>query len=117
MKAVQLVGHGVPGRFEFREVPDPSPGPDEVVVQVHACGLNHLDLWLEQGKCHARLFDGLQPKEEGVVDPLHQHILIDLGEAQHPFGECDDVVFPYGNAAESGCFNHHVELSYFQSVI
>ena len=32
----------------MREVPDPQPGLEEVVVQVEACGLNHLDLWLEQ---------------------------------------------------------------------
>jgi 2-desacetyl-2-hydroxyethyl bacteriochlorophyllide A dehydrogenase len=50
MKAVQLVAHGNPGRFEMRTVADPQPGPEEVVVQVHACGLNHLDLWLEQGE-------------------------------------------------------------------
>lgn len=50
MKALQLVSHGQPGRFELREVPDPSPRPDEVVVQVQACGLNHLDLWLERGE-------------------------------------------------------------------
>ena len=48
MKAVQLVAHGSPGKFELRELPEPQPGPDEVVVQVQSCGLNHLDLWLEE---------------------------------------------------------------------
>jgi 2-desacetyl-2-hydroxyethyl bacteriochlorophyllide A dehydrogenase len=48
MKAVQLVAHGTPGKFELRELPDPQPGPGEVVVQVQTCGLNHLDLWLEE---------------------------------------------------------------------
>ncbi len=47
MKAHQLTAHGSPGKFELREVPEPQPGPDEVVVQVQSCGLNHLDLWLE----------------------------------------------------------------------
>lgn len=47
MKAIQLVAQGVPGKFELRDLPDPQPGPDDVVVQVKACGLNHLDLWLE----------------------------------------------------------------------
>jgi NADPH:quinone reductase-like Zn-dependent oxidoreductase len=48
MKAIQLVAHGKPGKFELRDVPDPQPTADEVVVQVQSCGLNHLDLWLEE---------------------------------------------------------------------
>jgi 2-desacetyl-2-hydroxyethyl bacteriochlorophyllide A dehydrogenase len=50
MKALQLLAHGKPGTFEVREVPDLQPGPDEVVVKVRACGLNHLDLWTEAGE-------------------------------------------------------------------
>jgi 2-desacetyl-2-hydroxyethyl bacteriochlorophyllide A dehydrogenase len=49
VKAVQLVAHGKPGKFELRELADPTPAPDEVIVQVQSCGLNHLDLWLEEG--------------------------------------------------------------------
>src|SRR6185312_7176421 len=48
MKAMQLVAFGAPGKFELRDVPDPRPGAGEVVVQVQSCGLNHLDLWLEE---------------------------------------------------------------------
>src|SRR3954463_9599784 len=48
MKALQLVAHGAPGKFELRDVPDPQPGPGEAIVQVQSCGLNHLDLWLEE---------------------------------------------------------------------
>ncbi len=48
MKACQLLAHGQPGRFELRDV-RPSPlAPAEVMVRVRACGLNHLDLWLEE---------------------------------------------------------------------
>lgn len=46
---MQLVSHGTPGKFEVRDVADPQAGPEEVVVQVKACGLNHLDLWTEEG--------------------------------------------------------------------
>ena len=48
MKAVQLVGHGAPGEFKLVDLPDPEPGPGEVVIRVRACGLNRLDLWLEE---------------------------------------------------------------------
>ncbi|MCW5553757.1 MAG: zinc-binding dehydrogenase [Verrucomicrobiae bacterium] len=48
MRAFQLMAHGTPGQFQLRELPEPHPGPHEVVVQVAACGLNRLDLWLEE---------------------------------------------------------------------
>ena len=50
MKAIQLLAHGTPGKFELRNLPEPQPQPGEVVVEVRACGLNHLDLWLESGR-------------------------------------------------------------------
>jgi 2-desacetyl-2-hydroxyethyl bacteriochlorophyllide A dehydrogenase len=49
VKSFQLIAHGNPGKFELRDVPEPSAAADEVVVQVIVCGLNHLDLWLEEG--------------------------------------------------------------------
>jgi NADPH:quinone reductase-like Zn-dependent oxidoreductase len=48
VKAIQLIAHGQPGKFELRDLPEPKPKPGEVVVQVQSCGLNHLDLWLEE---------------------------------------------------------------------
>lgn len=55
MKAAQLIAHGSPGKFELRDIPDPQPGPDDVVVAVVACGLNRLDLWLEEGGLPIRI--------------------------------------------------------------
>jgi NADPH2:quinone reductase len=49
MRALQLIGHGSPGQFRVVDLPPLAPQPDEVVVQVKACGLNRLDLWLEEG--------------------------------------------------------------------
>src|SRR6476659_4331228 len=49
MKAAQLVAHGVPGKFELSEIDRPISGAGEVLVEVFACGLNRLDLWLEEG--------------------------------------------------------------------
>src|SRR5580765_7035449 len=49
MKAAQLIAHGTPGKFELCELPVPRPTAEQVVVDVRACGLNRLDLWLEEG--------------------------------------------------------------------
>ena len=49
MLAFQLVAHGAPGTFRIAQVPDPVPAAGEVVLRVEACGLNHLDLWVEEG--------------------------------------------------------------------
>jgi 6-hydroxycyclohex-1-ene-1-carbonyl-CoA dehydrogenase len=42
MKAVQLTAVGAP--LEINEVPKPSPGDDQVVIQVAGCGVCHTDI-------------------------------------------------------------------------
>ena len=49
MKAVVFDRTGGPEVLEYREVPDPVCGPDDVIVNVRACGINHLDLWVRRG--------------------------------------------------------------------
>ncbi len=49
MKAVVIRAHGGPEVLKIEEVPDPVPGPGEVVVRVRAVALNHLDLWVRRG--------------------------------------------------------------------
>ena len=35
--------------MHYDEVPDPRPGTGEVLLQVKACALNHLDIWVRRG--------------------------------------------------------------------
>lgn len=46
MIAARLVGFGDPPTFAVSEVPDPVPGPGEVVVELRAAALNRRDRWI-----------------------------------------------------------------------
>ena len=48
MKAVVFHEHGGVGKLEYTDVPEPKISPDEVLVRVRACALNHLDIWMRE---------------------------------------------------------------------
>lgn len=50
MKAVQLVGHGGLDQLVYRDdVATPEPAAGEVLIEVHACGMNNTDVWVREG--------------------------------------------------------------------
>src|SRR5918997_1938913 len=48
VKALALMGYGLDNVVPC-DVPDPAPGPHEVVVSIRAAALNRLDLWTLSG--------------------------------------------------------------------
>ncbi|MEZ3116518.1 zinc-binding dehydrogenase [Halobaculum sp. MBLA0147] len=49
MHAVQFESHGDRDVIAYDEYPEPEPAADEVVVDVEAAALNHLDVWTRRG--------------------------------------------------------------------
>ncbi len=49
MKALVFHHHGDADVVRHEDVPEPEPGPGEVLVAVKAAALNHLDLWVRRG--------------------------------------------------------------------
>lgn len=49
MKALCFFEHGDLDVIQYVDVPHPEPGPGEVLLQVKACALNHLDIWVRRG--------------------------------------------------------------------
>lgn len=49
MRAAGFYEHGDLDRLQIIEAPRPEPGPGEVLIEVRAVALNHLDLWVLQG--------------------------------------------------------------------
>jgi NADPH:quinone reductase-like Zn-dependent oxidoreductase len=49
VRAAVLREPGPPENLRLEEVPDPVPGPGEVVVRLRAAALNHRDVWIRSG--------------------------------------------------------------------
>src|SRR5215212_6808171 len=49
MRAVVITRPGGPAVLEVHERPTPTPGPDEILVRVHASALNRADLSQREG--------------------------------------------------------------------
>src|SRR5438128_841200 len=49
MKAVRFHGHGGLEVLKYEDAPEPKIQPNEILVKIKACALNHLDLWLRAG--------------------------------------------------------------------
>jgi NADPH:quinone reductase-like Zn-dependent oxidoreductase len=49
MKAIVFTAHGGPEVLKYTDAPEPVVRPNEVLVRVKACALNHLDLWVRRG--------------------------------------------------------------------
>jgi NADPH:quinone reductase-like Zn-dependent oxidoreductase len=49
MKAFAFAQTGDIDVLQMMELPTPAIGPNDVLVRVRACGMNHLDLWVRQG--------------------------------------------------------------------
>lgn len=69
MSAVQLVGHGGPEQLVYSDdVPVPLPADGEVLIDVHACGMNNTDVWVREG-AYGSDTDPKRSPPGGVVAP------------------------------------------------
>ncbi len=64
MKAIQIRQTGGPEQLEFVDVADPTPGPHEALVELHASGVNFIDVYFRKGLYKAPL--PFTPGNEGA---------------------------------------------------
>lgn len=81
MKAVVFHEHGGPEVLRYEERPDPAHRADEVLIEVRACALNHLDVWARKGI-------------PGVEIPLPHILGNDIAGVVRETGELVDWVRP-----------------------
>lgn len=76
LRKFEITAHGKPGSGHIVEMSPLVPGPDEVVVRVAYCGLNHLDLWMEAGELPIKLKLPRVPGGEisGIISRSHASV-------------------------------------------
>src|SRR4051795_1691188 len=93
MRAVQVVQPTGPEHLEVREVPDPTPGPDDVLVEVHAVGISFPDLLLSKGEYQ------LKPEPPFTLGVDFAGVVVSGPDGFTP-GQRVAGVAGYGNAAD-----------------
>ena len=73
MKAVVFSQHGGPEVLHYTDVPDPKPGPGEVLIEVKATSINHIDIFLRRG------MPGIQVKMPKIVGSDAAGVVRELG--------------------------------------
>lgn len=76
MKAVLFREHGGADKLSYEEMPMPQVGPQEVLIRVKACALNHLDMWVRQGSAaYAVPLPHVGGSDvSGIVEQLGTHV-------------------------------------------
>ena len=91
MKAVRIHEDGGPEVLRYEDAPDPVPGTGQVLIELRAASLNHLDVWIRKGLPSVpkpRILgadgagvvvsgDGFAPGDRVVINPGH-----DLGNGK-----------------------------------
>jgi zinc-binding alcohol dehydrogenase/oxidoreductase len=90
MRAIRIHEDGGPEVLRYEDAPDPAPGPGEVLIRLRAVSLNHLDLWVRQGRPSVPKPHILGADGAGVVEAL--------GDGVAGFAPGDGVVINPGLA-------------------
>ena len=92
MRAVQVLSPTGPSDVAVREVAEPTPGPDDVLVEVHRVGISFPDLLLSKGEYQ------LRPEPPFTLGVDYAGTVVS-GPGFRP-GQRVAGVLPYGGAAE-----------------
>jgi len=79
MKAVRIHEDGGPEVLRYEDAPDPVPGTGQVLIELRAASLNHLDLWVRKGLPSVPKPRILGADGAGVVAGTDERVVINPG--------------------------------------
>jgi propanol-preferring alcohol dehydrogenase len=95
MQAMVLEESGNP--LELRDIPLPSPGPDQVLLHVHACGVCRTDLHIVDGELK-------HPKLPLILGHQIVGTVVQLGQNVHRFQVGERVGVPWLGYSDGTCY-------------
>jgi len=100
MKAIVYTRYGSPGNLHMREIPEPVPKEDEVLVKVHASSINSWDWDLLMGKpLLVRIIGGWFKPKDTVLGADVAGVVTAVGKKVQDFKPGDEV---FGDIAGAG---------------
>jgi NADPH:quinone reductase-like Zn-dependent oxidoreductase len=79
MKAIRIHEDGGPEVLRYEDVPDPVPGEGEVLIELRAASLNHLDVWIRKGMPSVAKPRILGADGAGVIAGTDERVVINPG--------------------------------------
>jgi zinc-binding alcohol dehydrogenase/oxidoreductase len=79
MKAIRIHEDGGPEVLLYEDVPDPVPGEGEVLIELRAASLNHLDVWIRKGMPSVAKPRILGADGAGVIAGTDERVVINPG--------------------------------------
>jgi len=83
VKAIRIHEDGGPEVLRYEDAPDPVPGEGEVLVELRAASLNHLDLWVRQGRPSVPKPRILGADGAGVIAGTDERVVLNPGIERH----------------------------------
>jgi NADPH:quinone reductase-like Zn-dependent oxidoreductase len=94
VKAVRIHEDGGPEVLRYEDAPDPEPGEGDVLVELRAASLNHLDVWMRKGLPSVPKPRILGADGAGVIAGTDERVVINPGIVEngktHIVGETRD---------------------------
>jgi len=79
MKAIRIHSDGGPEVLRYEDAPDPEPREGEVLVELRAASLNHLDIWIRMGRPSVPKPHILGADGAGVLAGTDERVVINPG--------------------------------------